>query len=169
MVNQPIYNLLFLSSGNACRGQFAECVTRRFAAERFSVFSAGVDVAVGVDPLALDLLAYNGYETEGLHTKTWDQFLQPDAPAMDFIITLSDKSKDEMQPTWAGMPVTAHWAIANPLHVESGKVVDQVMAYRQALFQLENRIKAFASLPIASLDSIRLKQYINVIGLMQEF
>jgi len=59
--------------------------------------------------------------------------------------------------------MTAHWGIPDPAAVE-GSGVEKMTAFRQAFRAMETRIKLFLSLPIASLDQLRLKERLDAIG-----
>jgi arsenate reductase (thioredoxin) len=43
-----------------------------------------------VHPLALDLLRCCGLSTEGLRSKSWNEFAAPGAPRLDFVFTVCD-------------------------------------------------------------------------------
>ncbi len=105
--------------------------------------------------------------TQGLRSKSWDEFAKPGAPALDFVFTVCDNAAGEVCPIWPGQPMTAHWGVADPATVE-GSDPQKWIAFRAALRALENRIKAFISLPIASLDRMRLQQHLNEIGKTQD-
>jgi arsenate reductase len=100
---------------------------------------------------------------EGLRSKSWDEFAVPDAPPMDFVFTVCDNAAAEVCPAWPGQPMTAHWGVADPAAVE-GDLKTRTFAFRRAFNELENRIKVFQSLPIRSLDRLRLQQHLDEIG-----
>jgi protein-tyrosine-phosphatase len=98
-----------------------------------------------------------------LRSKSWDEFATPDSPHLDFVITVCDNAAGEVCPYWPGQPMTAHWGIPDPAAVE-GTDVEKMMAFRQAFRTMETRIKLFLSLPIASIDRMRLKERMDAIG-----
>ncbi len=104
-----------------------------------------------------------GFPTGGLHSKSWDEFAKPGSPRLDFVITACDKAVGEVCPYWPGQPMTAHWGIPDPAAVE-GSAVDKMPAFRQAFHAMETRIKVFLSLPIGSIDRMRLKSRLDDIG-----
>jgi arsenate reductase len=59
--------------------------------------------------------------------------------------------------------MTAHWGVADPAAVE-GPETQRWLAFRQAFRELESRIKIFVSLPIRSLDRLRLQERLDAIG-----
>lgn len=97
--------------------------------------------------------------------RAWDEFAQPDAPELDFIITVCDNAAGEVCPVWPGKPVTAHWGLPDPAAGE-GTDTEKWIAFRETLRALENRIKPFVSLPIASLDRLKLQEQVREIGRM---
>ena len=92
-----------------------------------------------------------------MRSKSWDEFAQPGAPQLDFVFTVCDNAAGEMCPVWPGQPMTAHWGVEDPAAVD-GSDTGQWLAFRKAFRELESRIKLFTSLPIRSLDRIRLQQ-----------
>ena len=163
MISNRIYNVLFLCTGNSARSILAESLLNHLGAGRFRAFSAGSFPKGTVHPMALDLLKQVGLPTVGLRSKSWDEFAKAGAPVMDFVFTVCDNAAGEVCPIWPGKPVTAHWGIADPAALE-GPVDEKAAGFRRALLELEARIELFISLPIASLDHLKLKEKLNEIG-----
>src|SRR5690606_2819570 len=111
----------------------------------------------------LALLEREGLPTEGLRSKSWDEFAAPGAPELDFVFTVCDNAAGEACPLWPGTPVTAHWGVEDPAAV-TGSPVEVQAAFVRAFQYLRNRIIAFTSLPIASLDRLTLKRRLEAIG-----
>jgi arsenate reductase len=162
-MTQKVYNVLFLCTGNSARSILGERLVERWGQGRFRGFSAGSHPKGAVHPLALEVLRRNNYLTDGLRSKDWAEFAAPGAPAMDFVFTVCDNAAAEVCPVWPGQPITAHWGVADPAAVE-GDELTRMQAFRTALRELENRIKVFVSLPLASLDRLRLQQRLDEIG-----
>lgn len=158
-----IYNVLFLCTGNSARSILAEVLINRWGQGKFKGFSAGSHPKGEVHPLALELLQSRGLATEGLRSKSWNEFAQPDSPSLDFVFTVCDNAAGEVCPYWPGQPMTAHWGMEDPAAI-AGTDVQRRRAFLQACCALENRIKIFASLPIKTLDRIRLQERIDEIG-----
>ncbi len=162
MSNKP-FNVLFLCTGNSARSIMAESLLNQWGRGRFVGYSAGSFPKGEVHPLALELLSHMKAPTAGLHSKSWDVFASPSAPVMDFVFTVCDNAAGEVCPVWPGQPMTAHWGIADPAAVQgSGK--EQGAAFRTAFSELDSRIKIFTSLPIQSLDRIKLQERLDSIG-----
>jgi len=159
------YNVLILCTGNSARSILAESLINHWGSGRFRGFSAGSFPKGTVHPIALELLEQMKLPTAGLRSKSWDEFAAPGAPPLDFIFTVCDNAAGEACPVWPGKPVTAHWGLPDPAAVE-GSNVEKWLAFRSTLQALENRIKAFVSLPVASLDRVQLKQRLDEIGRM---
>lgn len=158
-----IYNLLFLCTGNSARSILGEALLRHWGKGRFSAFSAGSFPKGAVNPLAIELLQSMKLPTEGLRSKSWDEFARPDAPVMDFVITVCDQAASEICPIWPGQPITAHWGIPDPAAVE-GTEAEKRAAFRDAFRRLDARIKLFVSLPMDKLDRLMLKREAERIG-----
>lgn len=157
------YNVLFISSGNAGRSAMAEAILNRDGGGRFKAFSAGTEPSGELHSLAVETLVAEGYSIEGLRAKNVSDFLGPDAPKMDFIFTLSDETAGEIAPEWPGNPVTAHWAIENPALVD-GSPIARERAFEQAFKYTRNRVRAFAALPLGTLDRLALHSQLAQIG-----
>jgi arsenate reductase (thioredoxin) len=157
-------NVLFLCTGNSARSIMAESILRERGKGRFNPFSAGSFPKKEVHPLALKLLAEQGFPTEGLRAKSWDEFAATGAPEMDFVFTVCDQAAGEVCPVWPGHPVTAHWGIPDPAAVADDRKGAQMLAFRDAFRFLDQRISLFLALPIASLDRISLKRQVDAIG-----
>lgn len=162
-MNDPVYQVLFLCTGNSARSILAEAVMNRLGQGRFRAFSAGSFPTGQVNPLTLKLLELQGIPTEGLRSKSWNEFASPDSPPLDFVFTVCDKAAHETCPVWPGQPMSAHWGVEDPAAVE-GDDAQKMLAFRTALRELENRIKIFMSLPIQSLDKIKLQARLDEIG-----
>jgi arsenate reductase len=160
---QRIYNVLFLCTGNSARSILAESLLNHWGHGRFLAFSAGSFPKGQVHPMAAELLGRSNLPTENLRSKSWDEFAAPGAPALDFVFTVCDNAAGEMCPVWPGQPMTAHWGIEDPAAV-TGSDTEKRIAFSAAFRELENRIKIFASLPIQTLDRIKLQERLNAIG-----
>jgi len=158
-----VYNVLFLCTGNSARSILAESLLDHWGRGRFRGFSAGSFPKGVVRREALRLLQEAGLRTEGLRSKSWDEFAAPGAPVMDFVFTVCDQAAGEVCPVWPGHPVTAHWGIPDPAAAD-GSEAEQMLVFREAFRALETRIRLFLSLPIASLDRLALTRKVEEIG-----
>lgn len=162
-LKNDIYNVLFLCTGNSARSILAESLINHWGRGRFRGFSAGSHPKGTVHPIALELLEHMKLPIEGLRSKNWDEFATPGAEPLDFVFTVCDNAAGEVCPYWPGQPMSAHWGMPDPAAVEGSKV-EKWMAFREAFRVLENRIKVFTSLPLTSLDRIKLKERLDAIG-----
>ncbi len=162
MVNQQ-YNVLFLCTGNSARSIMAEALMNQWGRGQFRGFSAGSHPKGVVHPIALELLQRMNFPTANLRSKSWDEFAAPGAGALDFVFTVCDNAAAEVCPYWAGQPMTAHWGVPDPAAVE-GTDAEKWLAFREAFRLLDNRIKIFTSLPLYSLDRMKLQERLDAIG-----
>jgi arsenate reductase len=162
-VTQRIYHVLFLCTGNSARSILAEAILERLGAGRFRAHSAGSHPKGRVHPLALALLRERGYDTAGLRSKSWDEFAQPGAPALDFVFTVCDDAAAEVCPAWPGRPLTAHWGMPDPAALEGPEDARRRVFLRTYL-ELARRIELFTSLPVEALDRLSLKARLDEIG-----
>ena len=158
-----VFNVLFLCTGNSARSIIAESVLRKDGGGRFMAFSAGSHPKAEIHPTALKVLENFHYPTDGLCSKSWDEFAGPDAPVMDFVFTVCDNAAGEACPLWPSQPMTAHWGIEDPA-AATGTALEQEMAFINALSYMKARIAGFSALPIASLDRMSLATRLREIG-----
>jgi len=163
VMTERVYNALFLCTGNSARSILAESLLRHWGKNRFRAFSAGSFPKGAVHPYAIELLRSLKLPTDGLRSKSWNELAGPGAPEMDFIFTVCDVAAGEACPAWPGNPMTAHWGVPDPVAVQ-GTETERRQAFRDALRDLENRIKIFVSLPISKLDRLVLARELARIG-----
>ncbi len=157
------YNVLFLCTGNSARSVMAESLLNYRGQGRFRAFSAGSKPKGQVHPLTLEVLERAHLPTEGVRSKSWNEFSGPGAPKLDFVFTVCGNAAKEECPYWPGQPMTAHWGVDDPA-AALGSREEQVRAFSRALRELDARIKLFISLPIGSLDKMALEEKLQAIG-----
>jgi arsenate reductase len=158
-----VYNVLFLCTGNSARSILAESLLNHWGNGKFRGYSAGSFPKEQVNPISIALLKQLKFPTEGLRSKSWDEFAAPGAPPLDFVITVCDNAAGEVCPVWPGKPMTAHWGVPDPAAVE-GSEAKKWEAFREAFGALESRVKTFIGLPIETLDANTLKARVASIG-----
>ena len=162
-MSEKIYHVLFLCTGNSARSLMAEALLEHLGRGRFRAHSAGSFPTGRPNPLALEKLEREGISTHGLRSKSWNEFAQPGAPALDFVITVCDNAAGEICPVWPGHPITAHWGVPDPAAVE-GSESEKRLAFAKAFSLLERRISLFAALNPESLDRLALERQVRKIG-----
>lgn len=146
-------NVLFLCTGNSARSIMAEALLGVLGEGRFNAFTAGSHPTGRVQPHAAELATALGYPAERLRSKSWDEFALPDAPRMDFVITVCDDAAGEACPIWPGHPALAHWGVADPAAV-AGDEHSRRTAYREAFATLRRRVELLLALPADKLDGL---------------
>lgn len=164
-MSEKLYNVLVLCTGNSARSILAEALLNREGAGRIRAFSAGSQPKNEANPHALAMLKDLGYETAHFRSKNWEEFAGPDAPHMDFVITVCDSAAGEACPYWPGHPLVAHWGIADPAAVE-GSDAEKRAAFMDAYRRLSARVSAFVNLDFEKLDVVTLKKKLAEIGAM---
>ena len=162
-MSDKIYNVLFLCTGNSARSIMAEKLMEHWGKGKFKAYSAGSHPNGTVNPFAIETLKHRSLPTEGLRSKSWDEFAAEGAPHLDFVFTVCDNVAGEVCPYWPGQPMTAHWGVEDPAAVV-GTDAEKLAAFRKICGYLENRIKLFVSLPLAKLDNMKIKEEIDTIG-----
>jgi arsenate reductase len=165
VADQKMFNVLFLCTGNSARSIIGEAVLNNLAVGkgRFRAYSAGSHPKGKVSPYALEILKGSHFPTDGLRSKSWDEFSQPGAPQMDFVFTVCDRAAAEPCPFWPGQPMTAHWGLPDPAAVE-GDDQQKRKAFCDTLMVMRRRIEIFASLPLDKLDKLSIQKQIREIG-----
>ena len=162
MTERP-FNVLFLCTGNSARSVMAEAILNRVGAGKFRAYSAGSHPKGQVHAETIRLLESLDYDTSSFRSKSWSEFAQPGAPALDFVFTVCDDAAGESCPLWPGQPMTAHWGIPDPA-AATGSAAEVALAFKQAYRLLAQRIGIFAALPFRSLDRLSLQAKLREIG-----
>ncbi len=159
-MNEPrTFNALFLCTGNSARSQMAEALLNHYGKGRFRAYSAGSQPAAAVQPLAAQFIGELGQDASALQPKSWDIFAGPDAPKMDFIITVCDNAAGEICPVWVGHPALAHWGVPDP-----ALTPDDPKGFKDAWLTLRRRIELLLALPLDKLDHLARQQELRLIG-----
>jgi arsenate reductase len=157
------HNVLFLCTGNSARSLMAEALLNYWGHGRFQAYSAGSQPKGQIHPLTIETLERAHLPTQGLRSKSWNEFSKAGAPELDFVFTVCGNAAKEQCPYWPGQPMTAHWGIEDPAAVEGSKE-EQARAFQRALRELDARIKLFINLPFEGLDTMALQQRLHDIG-----
>jgi arsenate reductase len=160
-----MFNVLFLCTGNSARSILGEVAINHPAIglAKFRGFSAGSHPTGRIHPLTLELLQTHHFSIAGLRSKSWDEFVGPEAPLLDFVFTVCDQAAGEVCPTWPGQPMTAHWGVPDPAAVQ-GSETEQRRAFNDAFMVLRRRIGLFACLPLDKLQGVALQHRLDQIG-----
>lgn len=163
MLEQKVFNVLFLCTGNSSRSIIAEAVLNAIGAGRFRAFSAGSHPTGSVDPLALEQIALCRFPVHGLRSKSYEEFATDNAPHMDFVITVCDQAAGEICPRWPGHPVTAHWSFTDPAaFVGSEQARRQLVA--KVCREIKTRLEMFSMLPLEKLSRLAIQQQVDAMG-----
>ena len=164
-MSERVFNVLFLCTGNSARSIMAEGLLNKLGAGRFRAYSAGSHPTGQVNPFALERLQLEGIALADARSKSWDEFAQPGAPALDFVITVCDNAAGEVCPVWPGQPIMAHWGVFDPAAVENDQ---KRIEFGKAYAVLERRITLFTSLRPESLERLTLERQVREIGCIGE-
>ncbi len=164
-MNEKIFNVLFLCTENSARSIMAEGLLNKLGAGRFKAFSAGSNPSGLVSPFTLERLENEDIVIADARSKSWDEFTQVDAPALNFVITVCDNVAAEVRPIWFGQPITAHWGIPDPTRSDENL---QRIAFARAFVMLERRIQLLTSLKPDNFERMALQQQVRDIGQTKE-
>lgn len=163
VVSARTSNILFVCTGNSARSILAEGLMNSLGKGRFIAYSAGSHPTGVVNPFALEALAALRIPTDGLRSKSWDEFAGPEAPRLDFVFTVCDQAAGESCPLWIGQPMTAHWGVADPAAVR-GSDDEKRRKFRDTAVTLRRRIELMLALPIDRLDAMAMQREVRDIG-----
>ena len=155
MKPSTLINILVLCTGNSARSILGEALFNHLGKGRVRAYSAGSQPSGKVNPVALETLEKHGIPLSEARSKSWDEFAAVNAPKIDFIFTVCASAAGETCPIWPGHPMTAHWGIADPAHVEPLEA--RRAAFETAYQQLETRIRAFLALPLETMSEKDIK------------
>ena len=157
------YNALFLCTGNSARSVMAEAILNRKGGSRFRAYSAGSHPKGAVHPFTLDLLEKRGFDISTFRSKSWNEFAGPDAPVMEFVITVCDSAAGEVCPIWPGHPMTEHWGFPDPAAFEGSESETRAF-FARVYGQIERRVEIFLSLRLEALDRPSLQKEMRAVG-----
>ena len=157
------YHILFLCTGNSARSIMAEALATTMSNGRFKGYSAGSHPGGTVNPFAIEQIRCTDYPVDQLRSKSWDEFAAPDAPQMDFIITVCDNAAGEACPYWPGHPMSAHWGFVDPA-AATGSDDEKRAIFSKVFRQIRTRMNVFLSLPLHLLEKHAIQQEIKAIG-----
>lgn len=157
------FNVLFLCTGNSARSIMAEAVLQHIGKGRFKAYSAGSHPSGTLHPYAIAQLGEAGCGLDSLRSKSWDEFAQPSAPKMDFVITVCDNAAGEVCPVWPGHPISAHWGFADPAAFD-GTPDEKAAVFHKVFREILSRVNIFVSLPLHMLEKNAIKHELDKIG-----
>lgn len=160
---EKIYNVLFICTGNSARSIMAEVLLNRLGQGRFKAYSAGSHPTGVVNPSALATLRDLHLPTDGLRSKSWQEFARSDAPQLDFALTVCDNAAGEVCPVWPGQPISAHWGVPDPAAFE-GPDDRKAKAFLDTALALRKRIELMLALPLHRLDRMAIQREVRHIG-----
>ncbi|WP_426116749.1 arsenate reductase ArsC [Massilia sp. PWRC2] len=162
-MDEKIYNVLFICTGNSARSIMAEALMTTMGKGRFRGFSAGSQPGGTVNPFAIEQIVATGYQLDQLRSKSWEEFSAADAPHMDFIFTVCDNAAGEACPYWPGHPVSAHWGFEDPA-AATGTDEEKRAVFHKVFRQIMTRMNIFLSLPLRMLEKNSIHSEVTAIG-----
>ncbi|MCF8531638.1 MAG: metalloregulator ArsR/SmtB family transcription factor [Reyranella sp.] len=159
----PAFNVLFLCTHNSARSQMAEVILNQIGKGKFNAYSAGSEPAQAPMAEVIEKLKALGHDVSRLRCKSWNDFAGPNAPRMDFVITLCDTLQGQRCPDFGEKPVTAAWPLPDPAKF-SGTAIERATMINELYGMIRRRLEIFINLPYASLDRMALKKRLDELG-----
>ena len=160
-------NVLFICTGNSARSILAEALLRHWGEGHFKAYSAGSHPTGAVQPFALEMLEARGVSTDGLNSKSWDQFGGSDAPPMELVITVCDTAANESCPILPGTPLRLHWGLPDP-SAALGDDNARKAAFANVCDMLEQRISQLVTIPFDDRDGKSVQADLDAIAAMAQ-
>jgi arsenate reductase len=135
---------LVLGTGNSARSQMAEAILRRRVGDRFEVLSAGTEPATRINPLAIDVMAEQGYDLTGQHPKHYREYLG--TKPVHTIIIVCDGAAKSCPAIWPGAYQRLLWPLPDPATAE-GSEEQRRAAFRAVRDVITERVEAWAGTP----------------------
>jgi arsenate reductase (thioredoxin) len=167
-------HVLILCTHNSARSVLAEAMLQHLA-QRASVpvqaHSAGSAPRGQVHPLALQVLQAAGVATAGLRSKSWDEFVLPQAalqaPPLVAVITVCDSAAAEACPVFYGdagnPPARVHWGYPDPSRTPGGETA-QLQAFELTRQALGYRMLQLLQLPLHQLRGMPLQTALQALA-----
>ena len=128
--------VLFLCTGNSCRSQMAEAFLRKYASDRFEVFSAGLEPK-GINPYTIRVMEEIGIDMSAHRSKSLLEYMGK--VHFGYLITVCDRAEQKC-PVFPGMGVRLHWPFEDPARLE-GTEEEKLAKFRQVRDQIEAKVK----------------------------
>ncbi len=132
--------VLFLCSGNSARSQMAEALLRKYAGDKFGVYSAGIR-PIGIIPYTRRVMEEIGISIEGHHSKHVDKYIGK--IDFDCLITVCASAEDQC-PVFPGAGERIHWDLEDPA-AQKGTEEKNLQKFRKVRDQINKRVKEWLS------------------------
>ncbi|MGJ3700079.1 arsenate reductase ArsC [Variovorax sp. AFSI2.2] len=162
--SHPVH-VLFLCNSNAARSLIAQALLNHLGKGRFVAYSAGhAPTPDGKpDPRTIEALKGAGLPTDGLRSKSWDEYGLASAPHMDLVVTLCDQAAGETCPVWPGhQPAAAHWSHPDPRGESAG---DEVDAFVKTMHAIRRHVELLVNLPDERIERLVIQSEARRIGM----
>ena len=116
----------------------AEAIWNHLGGEEWEAVSAGSKPAGYVHPMAIELLKGDSLPTEGLVSKSVDEFADQE---FDLVVTVCDNAKNDC-PMFPGAKQTLHWPFEDPNDAEGGPE-EKMKVFRSVADLIRARIGAY--------------------------
>src|ERR1700722_3419858 len=157
------FNVLFLCTHNSARSIMAEALLTRSGRGPFNAYSAGSEPADRPMPEVIERLKKLGHDTGMLRCKSWNEFMGPTAPRMDFVIALCDTPQGQSCPDFGDKAMTGAWPLPDPAQF-IGSAAEHTALLNELYGMIRRRLEIFTSLPFESLNKMALKARLDEIG-----
>jgi len=128
--------VLFVCTGNTARSQMAEAFLRKYAGDRFEVYSAGLEPGE-INPLTLRVMQESGIDMSSQYSKGLAQYMG--RIHFGYMITVCDRAEQNC-PIFPGMGIRLHWSFEDPAAFQVSDN-EKLAKFRQVRDQIEQRIR----------------------------
>ncbi|MBX3064879.1 MAG: arsenate reductase ArsC [Anaerolineae bacterium] len=132
-------NVLFLCTGNTARSQMAEALLRKYAGDRFNVYSAGIEPGV-FNPFTRQVLEEIGINTSEQYSKGVEVYLGKLHFA--YLVTVCARAEERCPTVFPGVGKRQHWAFDDPAAVEGSDEL-KLREFRRVRNEIDTRVQAW--------------------------
>jgi len=129
--------VLFLCTGNTARSQMAEAFLKKYAGDRFEVYSAGYEPRE-INPLTRKVMEEKGFDLSGQQSKGVDKFLGK--INIRYLIIVCEKAERTCPKTFPGILFRLYWPFDDPGAVQ-GSEDEKLAKFREVRDQIDQRIQ----------------------------
>ena len=128
--------VLFLCTGNSCRSQMAEALLRKYAGDRFDVYSAGLEPKP-IHPMTVQVMDEIGLDISGQASKTLSQYAGK--VHFGYLITVCSNAEEKC-PIFPGMGIRLHWPFEDPASFE-GSQDEKLVKFREVRELIDQQVQ----------------------------
>ena len=135
--------VLFLCTGNSARSQMAEALLKKYAEDKFDVYSAGLEPK-GINPYTKQVMQEIGITLEGHYAKHLREYMGK--LNFGYLITVCSDAEEKCPATFPGVSHRLHWSFEDPAAFV-GSDEEKLQKFREVRDRIDQKIKDWLADP----------------------